>query len=410
MRHKFAALVLALSAIAPLAPLSAAPAPFTIPGFELVHTAPVGAGADSDDLRDSVTVWNDMFDHAKTSIDFGQFYVSGERGSRMDSVLDHLEAAGKRGVKIRFLMEAKGERMSDEPTLTRLKQIPNLDFRILDFSKVGGGIIHAKYFIVDRREGFVGSQNFDWRALEHIDETGVRVSEPKIVAQMQGIFEQDWQAQAALASGGQPTVRNRDVVAADLAQSSFLVASPNAYNPPGVGDSQTALPALIGQAKQTVQIQLMDYAPLSYGEKGKRPYYGVIDTALRTAAARGVKVQLLISNWNLKRPDVAYLKSLALVPNVELRVVTVPPASTGFIPYARVVHSKTMVIDGELAWVGTSNWTGGYFDNSRNLEVVMRDAKMAQRIAQLQRTWWNSPNTAPIDVSRDYPVPHPGTP
>ncbi|VVE90039.1 phospholipase D-like domain-containing protein [Pandoraea bronchicola] len=407
MRHTFAALALALSGVAPLC---AAPAPVTVPGFELVHTAPTGAGADSDDLRDSATVWADMFDHAKTSIDFGQFYVSGEPGSRMDTVLEHLEAAGRRGVKIRFLMEAKGERMSDEATLSRVRSIPNLEFRMLDFSKVGGGIIHAKYFVVDRREGFVGSQNFDWRALEHIDETGVRVSEPKIVAQMQAIFEQDWQTQAALASGAQPTLLNRDVAPADIAQTSFLVASPNAFNPPGVGDSQSALPALLGQAKHSVQIQLMDYAPLSFGAPGKRPYYGVIDTALRTAAARGVKVQMLVSNWNLKRPDVAYLKSLAVVPNVELRVVTVPPASKGFIPYARVVHSKTMVIDGELAWVGTSNWTGGYFDNSRNLEVVMRDAKMAQRVAQLQRTWWTSPYTAPIDVSRDYPVPHPGTP
>ncbi|WP_246184154.1 phospholipase D-like domain-containing protein [Pandoraea anhela] len=351
-----------------------------------------------------------MFDAATTSLDIGQFYVSGKRGSRMDEVLDHMEAAGRRGVKIRFLMEAKGVRMSDEETLARIKQIPNLDFRILDFSKVGGGIIHAKYFVVDRREAFVGSQNFDWRALEHIDETGVRVSDPKVVEQMQAIFAQDWSSQSVIARGGEPTVLNHGIVRADLAQPAFLVASPNAFNPPGVGDSQTALPALIEQAKHFVRIQLMDYAPLSFGASGKRPYYGVIDTALRTAAARGVKVQLMVSNWNLKHPDVDYLKSLALVPNVELRVVTVPPVPSGFIPYARVVHSKTMVIDDEVAWVGTSNWSGGYFDNSRNLEIVMRNVRMAQRIAQLQRYWWESAYAAPLDVTRDYPAPHPGTP
>jgi hypothetical protein len=38
-----------------------------------------------------------------------------------------------------------------------------------------------------------------------------------------------------------------------------------------------------------------------------------------------------------------------------------------------------MVIDNQLAWVGTSNWAGGYMDLSRNLEVVLRNEKMAQR-------------------------------
>jgi hypothetical protein len=67
-----------------------------------------------------------------------------------------------------------------------------------------------------------------------------------------------------------------------------------------------------------------------------------------------------------------------VLPNVEIRVVTLPKASTGFIPYARVIHSKTMTIDGKLAWVGTSNWSGGYFDLSRNLEIVLRNEQMAR--------------------------------
>ena len=56
--------------------------------------------------------------------------------------------------------------------------------------------------------------------------------------------------------------------------------------------------------------ELLDYAPLSYGKGGSRPYYAVIDNAIRAAAARGVTIKLMVSNWNTEQPAIAYLKSL----------------------------------------------------------------------------------------------------
>mgnify|MGYP002148736040 CR=1 FL=1 len=97
-----------------------------------------------------------------------------------------------------------------------------------------------------------------------------------------------------------------------------------------------------------------------------------LDNAVRAAAARGVSIKLMVSNWNTDPLELPYLKSLAVLPNVQVKIVTLPQAKQGFIPYARVIHSKTMEIDGQVAWVGTSNWLGGYLDNSRNLEVVMQ--------------------------------------
>ncbi|HEE2957400.1 TPA: phospholipase, partial [Serratia marcescens] len=99
------------------------------------------------------------------------------------------------------------------------------------------------------------------------------------------------------------------------------------------------------------------------------------------------------------------LKSLALVPNVQIKVVTIPPASSGFIPFARVIHSKLMTIDDEIAWVGTSNWTGGYLDNSRNLELVMHSAAMSGRLDKLYQQLWNSVYAEPLRLDYDYPPP-----
>lgn len=383
-----------------------AQADFSIPGFELVHTVPVDTTLGTDDLREPGPVWIELFDGARSRIDIGQFYAVDHPGSVMDRVIERLEAAGKRGVKIRFLLEEKGLRLSDAATLQRLRAIPNLTFRVLPYAQVSGGIIHAKYMIVDGQQAFVGSQNFDWRSLEHIHETGLRISDATVVGQVQAIFEQDWQAQQALAehrtvplpATGQPPARTGN----------YLVASPQRYNPPGVGDSQLELPRLLAEAKKEIRVQLLDYAPLSYGPDNTRPYYAVIDNALRAAAARGVAIKLMVSDWNTDALELPYLKSLAVLPNVQVKIVTLPQAKEGFIPYARVIHSKTLEIDGQVAWVGTSNWLGGYLDNSRNLEVVMRNEAMASRVGDLHRQLWDGPYARALNATDEYPEPHPG--
>ena len=59
------------------------------------------------------------------------------------------------------------------------------------------------------------------------------------------------------------------------------------------------------------------------------------------------------------------VQKLVQVPGVKVRFIDVPPWSGGFVPFARVAHAKYMVVDGARAWVGTSNWEGDYFTQSR---------------------------------------------
>ena len=385
-----------------------AAARFEIPGFELVYNAPAGTPLQADDLRSAQAVWREMFAGARERIDIAQFYVAGQPGSELETVLAALREAAGRGVKIRLLLEEKGVRLSTPETLAQLQAIPGLELRIIPFGKLAGGIIHAKYLVVDGREAFVGSQNFDWRALEHIQETGVRISDAPVVAQIAAVFEQDWQAQPRLVTGRPVPGGPQQAPAEDLLHGNYLVASPRDWNPPGVRDSQAVLPRLLDAATQRIRVQVMEYTPLSYGPEKSRPFYPLIDNALRRAAARGVQVELMVADWNTGKPAIAWLKSLALVPNVQVRIATIPPAPGGFIPYARVVHSKIMTIDGRLAWVGTSNWSGGYFDNSRNLELVMNSEAMAARLDQLYQQLWDSPLAAPLRIEYDYPTPKPG--
>jgi phosphatidylserine/phosphatidylglycerophosphate/cardiolipin synthase-like enzyme len=368
-------------------------AAFRASGFELVHTAPVGTTLAMQGVRDPVTVWCEMINQARHSIDFEQFYIAGKSGEPLDRVLAALEAAGRRGVAIRFLMEKQGVAMSDTMTLNRLKRIPGIDFRLLAFADVAGeGIIHAKFFVVDGRQAFVGSHNFDWRALKHIDETGLRFSDRRMVEQLQAIFAQDWAAQARIQSGGKPMPLRQGDDTDNESRKAYLVASPSAFNPPGVGDSQAALVRLIGEAEHDIRVEVMEYAPLA---RNGAPYR-VIDDALRAAAARGVHIRLMIADWSLTKARIPAIESLSRVPNVEIRVATIPQIASGPIPYARVVHTKIMTVDGDTAWVGTSNWEGGYLDTSRNVEVVLRNRAMAKKLDRQQDRLWTSPYAVPL--------------
>ena len=372
--------------------------------FELVQTAPAETTLSEPGVRSAAEVWPEMIDKAGKYIDVEQFYVTAKDGENIDWTFNALKRAGERGVHIRVLIEKKFEKNSAD-SLPRLTAIPNLELRVLEFGKVKeDGIIHAKFIVVDGREAYIGSQNLDWRSLKHIHELGLRVSEPAVVAGAAAIFDHDWNAQALIAAGKEVPPTRSAAPAVSIDGRATLVASPWAFSPEGVGDSERSLPALIASAKEDLAIQVLNYAPLT--RKGR--FYPVLDNALREAATRGVKVRLLVSHWNLGKPGVDHLKSLSLVPNIEVRVITVPEAKEGFIPFARTAHSKYMVVDGKTLWLGTSNWEGGYLDNSRNLEVVLREASVAAQAASIHKRLWESPYTAPLDVAKDYPAPKKG--
>ncbi|MEK7383639.1 MAG: phospholipase D-like domain-containing protein, partial [Elusimicrobiota bacterium] len=353
-----------------------------------------------------------MFDRARKTIDVEQFYITPSAGEPLEASLQALERAAKRGVKIRFLLEKKFEKNSLDG-IARLKTIPGLELRILEWSSVqGAGIIHAKFFIVDSTRAFVGSMNFDWRSLKHIHEMGLAVDDRAVVADVQRVFEHDWEIADVVVyeRGFKPTDPAHELDLADnsrpggdRAPRSYLVASPWKRTPAGIGDSESELVRLIAEAKERLQIQLLDYNPTTFA-RPKR-FYPAIDNALRDAAVRGVKVELLVSHWNTEAPAIDHLRSLSLLPGVTARIITVPEAKQGRIPFSRVAHSKYMVVDGKTLWLGTSNWAGGYLDQSRNLELVVKDEALAARAAKVHARLWDCPYTAPVELSKPYPRP-----
>ncbi|MCA9661015.1 MAG: hypothetical protein KC486_21920, partial [Myxococcales bacterium] len=174
------------------APASADDASASGPALELVESWPLETTLDRPRVADTAAVWLAMIGGARESLDLGEFYVATEPGSPLEPILAAIEAAAARGVRVRLLIDEKF--YAKQPAgADRLAAIAGVEVRRLDLSALGG-VMHAKYFVVDGREAYLGSANFDWRSLAHIHELGVRLREPTLVAGIAALFAHDWAA------------------------------------------------------------------------------------------------------------------------------------------------------------------------------------------------------------------------
>lgn len=357
--------------------------------IELVESAPLETSLNHADIPDAADVWLAMIGRATRTLDIAEFYAVSAPGSRLEPIVAAIEAAADRGVVVRLLLETLF--LAKYPELAaRLGAHKGITVRPFDGSKTMGGILHAKYFIVDGREAYLGSQNFDWRSLEHIQELGVRVREAHTVSALAEVFASDY----AFAGGEARPIRIRVAdfpVAVELG--SGTVAITPVLSPKGfIGDDRVwelpALVALLDGAKRLVEVQLLSYKPAFRDGSPFRP----LDDALRRAAARGVTVHLLCADWQDKPGQIEPLQDLAHLPNAEVRLMHIPPWSGGEVPFGRVVHAKYLVVDGdEVAWVGTSNWEGDYFEKSRNVGLVLRGGPFAGRLHRFFADDWEGP-------------------
>ena len=371
--------------------------------LELVESVPVETTLDHPDLRDAYVVWPEMIDRAQKTLDFAEFYASDDpdnRQSRLETVTRAVERAAARGVQVRFLAEKVFQKTYPE-LLARLDAKDGIEVRIYDFGAIAGGVLHAKYFLVDGREVYVGSQNFDWRSLQHIQELGARVIEPGVARAFLDVFETDW----ALAGGGDKRNRTRTgsyLFPASVSDAQVTpVFSPTGWLPDPTLWDLPRLVEMIDRATRTVRVQLLTYKTTARDGS----YFDALDAALRRAASRGVQVQLLLADWSKRKGTIEGLQSLQVTPGIDVRMSTIPPFSGGFVPFARVGHAKYMVVDGRRAWIGTGNWEGDYFTQSRNAGLVIDSPKFGERLDRYFADAWGSTYAYDVDACATYEPP-----
>ncbi len=363
--------------------------------IELVESIPEETALDLPQLRNTAKVWVEMIASAKSNLDIEIFYLSRKQGKLFDLVLEEIISAANRGVSVRILSDASFYQTYPK-TLDELAQLSRVTVRTLDLEQRTGGVLHAKYFIVDRQSVFTGSQNFDWRSLEHIHELGVRIEDKFVALAYTSCFNMDWRL--AREPDWQPSKPDRFLTPIPIpsaTDTAFVlpVFSPKSLLPyENVWNLEHLLDMIAG-ARDTVRIQLLTYSTINRQDQ----LFPDLDTALRTAAARGVTVQLLVANWSTRSPLIHHLKSLSVLPGITVKISSIPEHSSGFIPYARVEHAKLLIMDEKQFWIGSSNWGHGYFHNSRNAGCVITSPSLTRQAIQFFHQSWNSPYAIPLD-------------
>ncbi len=381
--------------------------------FELVESVPVETTLDNPDIRNTHDVWLDLISGARSSLDIEQFYICNKQGEMLDDILSAIEQATARGVRVRVIADSRMYRTYPE-SVDHLSQVGNISTRIIDFGKIAGGIQHAKFFIVDSATVFLGSQNFDWRALSHIHELGVLIRNREAARFYGDVFELDWRLAekndpASISSLMGSTRYMPITIGVDKEPNTTLTfvptASPKGLIPDSSSWDETHILRLIDSTRNELLLQFLSYSPLARD----RSRYNVLDDAIRRAAGRGVKVKMIIADWEKGSPGEKSLKELSRTPNIELRYSAIPDWSGGYIAFGRVEHCKYIVGDGAHFWLGTSNGEKSYFYTSRDVGVVATDTRLGNILRRVFMKSWDSPYTARINADENYsPRKHDG--
>lgn len=379
--------------------------------FTLVESVPVETSLEQSTLPRASDVWLEMLNGATETIDIETFYIANEKGEVLEKILKAIKDAASRGVKIRVMIDESFYNAS-EKSADELNNIPNITIRKIPFKKIAGGVMHAKYFVVDKTDLFIGSQNLDWRALKHIHELGARIKSKKLAKAFMNIFEIDWglcenQSDENLAKlkkkYSKNLINSRKPLKIKTEEFGDVVLypafSPAGFLPDKFNKEENELLKIIKNTKHRLYINMFSYS--LKGEE-KESTYDKIDKALRDAAGRGVKIKIVFSNWAIKKGATESIQSLSTVPNIEIKFSNIPEYSGGFIPYSRVDHCKFFISDSTLSWISTSNWERSYFYECRNATLIIQNEDVNSLLEEVFFRSWNSVFVEPVDVNKKY--------
>jgi len=108
----------------------------------------------------------------------------------------------------------------------------------------------------------------------------------------------------------------------------------------------------------------------------------------------------------LHEPNLSYIKSLSCLPNIEVKIFTIPRLKDRYLPFARVQHCKYLIIDKARMWMGSSNWEPDYFSHTRNFSLLIEGFKPIRSMRQMFLNSWTSNYAEFLDLNKVYRKPY----
>lgn len=252
-----------------------------------------------------------------------------------------LQRAVERGVDVKVLVDALGERYFWPPIHRRLAQLKIRHARFLPFSLSSWGFFinlrnHRKLLIVDNRIGFTGGMNISDRHLLNTPARSHRVVDlhfqvgGPVVGQMQEVFFEDWYF--ATGEGPDKPLTSPSPRPGGASFCRGISAGPNEDFEP--------LTWIIVGALNSARKRVCIMTPYFIPDRA-------LITALCAAALRGVRVEIILPKEN-NLPFVHWASQdyFAELLESKVRIFYQPP------PF---VHTKMLIMDHHYALIGSAN-------------------------------------------------------
>jgi cardiolipin synthase len=304
----------------------------------------------------------DAINRARRRISFETYiYDSGEVANQFTAAL---EAAAKRGVRVRIVVDALGSSTMDETHEARLRaagchlvRINPIAWYSLEYVNYRS---HRKILVVDGEVGFTGGVGVSDHWLgnaedkEHWRETHVRIRGP-IVRLLEGAFYENF------AEAGGVEVPELDdeakVPSGDGGPSVVVRSSPTG----GSNDLKRLYLLALASARRTVDIT--------------SPYFVTDEStrwSLQDAVARGVKIRILVEGDITDAMPVKYASRAHYDQLLQSGIEIYEYQPT-------MMHAKVMVVDGVWSMFGSANFDNRSFELNDELNVAVASRSVAER-------------------------------
>lgn len=281
----------------------------------------------------------DTFNNAQSSIDL-MIYLLTDR-----EVIVALKNAVLRGVAVRVLLEPS-PCCTDSSAMQRAIYSELQEAGVqMQWANPAFRLTHAKMAIIDGAAALVMTQNLTKSAFTANREANILDRDPADVSALQTLFDADW-------ARGPYTPTNPNLV----------IANANA---------RAKLLALLNGATKTLMVESEEMQDTA-----------IVD-ALLAAQKRGVAVRYvgtaprIVTNGPAQPDNNAPARKRLVAGGVGVRVLAAP-----------YVHTKTVVADGQVAFVGSENFTAASLDTNREVGLLTTDGIVITRLTGVFEKDW----------------------
>ena len=282
----------------------------------------------------------DAFNNAQTSIDLMIYLLSDH------DVITALKNAVLRGVAVRVLLE-QNPCCSGDNSMQRALFGDLQEARVqVQWANPAFRLTHAKMAVIDGTTALVMSQNLTKTSFTFNREANIVDSDPMDVAALAALFAADWDRSPYTPSDANLVIANNN------ARQKFLT--------------------LIGGATKSLSIE---------SEEMQDP--AIID-ALIAAQKRGVAVRYIGATTPAgktapQRDGNAAGRKRLVGGGGSVRLLAVP-----------YVHTKTVVADGSVAFIGSENFSAASLDTNREIGILTTDIAIIDRLTGVFTKDWAS--------------------